>query len=126
MNTTIESSAPHIQAIGYLPVETQCWLFSLDDERRQALAALAKQRKAQAANGKHAGAVRSATKRAAIRAMAEDHLPQLRVLAGNKHSRAVFLQNQIQAAIEKDHEYMGLKTPPGWRTIDDELETMSF
>lgn len=38
METTAGSSAPHIPALAYLPVETQRWLFSRDAERVQALA----------------------------------------------------------------------------------------
>lgn len=133
MNTTAESSMPHVPALAYLPVETQVFLFNRDDERlrlqaelAQAKAQLARQRKAQAANGKHAGATRSATKRAATLAMAEQHLPQLQVLTG-QHERAEFIRNQIKSAIKLDGEqFMGLTKPPNWRTIDKYIKSLQM
>lgn len=125
MNVTAESSMPHVQAIGYLPPETQCWLYTRDDERVQALAELAqakaqlaRQRKAQAANGKHAGSTRTARIHEAITAMANQHAPQLRVWSGSQASRALFVRNQIKWAIKKDGSWHTLTKPPNVRTID--------
>lgn len=124
MNSTASGSAPHVQAIGYLPPATQVFLFDRDAERLQALdeladakAALSRQRKAQADNALIAGATRSTTKRTAVLAMAGLHLPQLRVLRSQR-GRAMFLFNQIVSAIELDgQQFMGLTKPPNWRTI---------
>lgn len=133
MQSTSGSSTEHVQAIGFLPVETQVFLFSRDDERVQALAelakakaALARQRTAQASNALIAGATRSATKRTAILAMAEQHLPQLRVLK-RQHERAEFLHKQITSAIEHNNgNYMGITKPPHWRTIAGTIKDLQL
>lgn len=132
MNSTMESSAPHVAAIGFLPVETQVFLFSRDAERLRALAeltkakaALSRQRTAQASNALVAGASRSTTKRTAVLAMANDHLPQLRVLK-TQRGRAMFLFKQISMAIEQDgQQFMGLTKPPHWRTIDKVIQGLT-
>lgn len=124
MNVTAESSVEHAQALAYLPPATQCWLYSRDDERlclqaelAQCKAALAKQRTAQADNALIAGATRSTTKRTAVLAMANDHLPQLRVLHSQR-GRALFILRQLQVVIELNNgSWHNLTRPPHWRTI---------
>lgn len=133
MSTTAGSSVEHVPALACLPPETQVFLFDRDEERLQlkaelakAKAALSRQRKAQADNALNAGDVRSQRKREAVLAMANDHLPQLRVLRSQR-GRAMFLHKQIASAIEHNNgNYMGITTPPHWRTIASTIKDLQL
>lgn len=114
MNSTAESSAPHVQALELLPPETLAWVYHRDDE----LVQLRAEKAAAKARGQHAGSSKAGRVQAAIRVMAEQRALQLTRWTGSNRSKCEWLQGQLAAAIRGNSgNYMGITRAPHWTTI---------
>jgi len=126
MNTTLESSGPSAveleRRLGSVMWKQAAPVFDL-------MAELLAEKEDQRIRSQHAGKVKASRTRRAIVAMAWRHRRQLRNWTpGKLEARALFVRSHIEGAIalSDDEQWMELRKPPAWRTVDKVLKSLGF